>query len=163
SLDSICERAGYTRGAFYVHFKDREDLITATMERLTNSFLNALLGAGEATLDLETIVLGFADAIDKGLFPVGGQARPHQFMAACAGAEPLRQRYVEVIEEAVARVAKSVRAAQKAGTARSDLDAERIARILTVLVLGVECVADIRLPLDVKPLARTVMKLLRAS
>ncbi|MBM4360960.1 MAG: TetR family transcriptional regulator, partial [Deltaproteobacteria bacterium] len=23
SLDSICERAGYTRGAFYVHFKDR--------------------------------------------------------------------------------------------------------------------------------------------
>ena len=26
SLDAICARAGYTRGAFYVHFRDRSDL-----------------------------------------------------------------------------------------------------------------------------------------
>ena len=29
SLDAICARAGFTRGAFYVHFKDREDFVVA--------------------------------------------------------------------------------------------------------------------------------------
>ena len=29
SLDAICARAGFTRGAFYVHFKDREDFFAA--------------------------------------------------------------------------------------------------------------------------------------
>ena len=33
SLDDICARAGYTRGAFYVQFKDRDDLIVAVTER----------------------------------------------------------------------------------------------------------------------------------
>ena len=27
SLDAICARAGFTRGAFYVHFRDREELV----------------------------------------------------------------------------------------------------------------------------------------
>ncbi|HVH04632.1 MAG TPA: TetR family transcriptional regulator, partial [Myxococcota bacterium] len=33
SLDAICARAGFTRGAFYVHFRDREELLGAVMER----------------------------------------------------------------------------------------------------------------------------------
>src|SRR4051812_40727719 len=34
SLDAICERAGFTRGAFYVHFRDRDELLQAVMERV---------------------------------------------------------------------------------------------------------------------------------
>src|SRR5262252_1452795 len=29
SLDEICDRAGYTRGAFYVHFADRDEFVVA--------------------------------------------------------------------------------------------------------------------------------------
>src|SRR4249919_2412241 len=52
SLDSICARAGYTRGAFYVHFKDRDDFLIAVMERAIGGFLDALTPSGEAGRDL---------------------------------------------------------------------------------------------------------------
>ena len=32
SLDAICARAGFTRGAFYVHFKDRDDFLVAVTD-----------------------------------------------------------------------------------------------------------------------------------
>ncbi|MGH7328029.1 MAG: TetR family transcriptional regulator, partial [Polyangiaceae bacterium] len=34
SLDGICARAGFTRGAFYVHFRDRDDLLVAVVDRV---------------------------------------------------------------------------------------------------------------------------------
>ena len=42
SLDSICERAGLTRGAFYVHFADRDAFIVAVMEHVLGGFVTAL-------------------------------------------------------------------------------------------------------------------------
>jgi len=48
SLDAICARAGFTRGAFYVHFRDRDDLVVAAMERVLGAFLDAVIGRGEA-------------------------------------------------------------------------------------------------------------------
>ncbi|MCZ7684911.1 MAG: TetR family transcriptional regulator [Sandaracinaceae bacterium] len=34
SLDAICAKAGFTRGAFYVHFATRDDLIAAVVEKI---------------------------------------------------------------------------------------------------------------------------------
>src|SRR5580765_489599 len=48
SLDAICERAGFTRGAFYVHFRDRDDFLEAVMQETGASFLDAVLGTGDA-------------------------------------------------------------------------------------------------------------------
>ena len=42
SLDAICARAGFTRGAFYVHFQDRDDLLETVMERVGRLFLESL-------------------------------------------------------------------------------------------------------------------------
>jgi len=39
SLDDICDRAGFTRGAFYVHFADREALLVAVMDHVGESFV----------------------------------------------------------------------------------------------------------------------------
>jgi TetR/AcrR family transcriptional regulator, transcriptional repressor for nem operon len=39
SLDAICDRAGFTRGAFYVHFRDRDDLLVAAMDKVGEAFL----------------------------------------------------------------------------------------------------------------------------
>src|SRR5262250_414344 len=44
SLDAICARAGYTRGAFYVHFKDREDFFVAVMDWALSGILVAVMG-----------------------------------------------------------------------------------------------------------------------
>ena len=43
SLDAICERAGYTRGAFYVHFENREEFNVAVMEHVTEKFLDLVV------------------------------------------------------------------------------------------------------------------------
>jgi AcrR family transcriptional regulator len=63
SLDAICARAGYTRGAFYVHFRDREDLVAAVMERALGAFLDAIIATGEAGRDLERTVRRFEEAV----------------------------------------------------------------------------------------------------
>src|SRR5215212_2654399 len=43
SLDAICARAGYTRGAFYVHFKDRGDLLIAVVEHALTHFMDSVI------------------------------------------------------------------------------------------------------------------------
>ena len=43
SLDAICARAGFTRGAFYVHFKDREDFFAAVVEQVLQDFVDWML------------------------------------------------------------------------------------------------------------------------
>ena len=57
SLDAICEAAGKTRGAFYVHFEDREAFQVAVMERILHAYL-----AGCAALVLIAIADHLTDA-----------------------------------------------------------------------------------------------------
>src|SRR5262245_30280258 len=49
SLDAICARAGYTRGAFYVHFKDREDFFVAVMDWALSGILATVVGVNGET------------------------------------------------------------------------------------------------------------------
>jgi len=63
SLDAICSRAGFTRGAFYVHFRDREELVAAVMERALVAFFDAIIATGDGPHDLERTVRRFEDAV----------------------------------------------------------------------------------------------------
>src|SRR5690349_6561678 len=65
SLDAICARAGYTRGAFYVHFRDREQLMAAVVERVIGGFLAATIARGEEARELEQTIERFADAVAR--------------------------------------------------------------------------------------------------
>ncbi len=42
TVEDICERAGFTRGAFYSNFADREDVIDALVEREQNRLLDGV-------------------------------------------------------------------------------------------------------------------------
>src|SRR5262245_31791802 len=59
SLDAICARAGFTRGAFYVHFEDRDDFIAAVMERVLGGLLDAIIATGSREHDLAQTVTRF--------------------------------------------------------------------------------------------------------
>src|SRR5262249_58194994 len=61
SLDAICARAGYTRGAFYVHFKDREDFFVAVMDWALTGILLGVVGADGAGTDLRSAVGPFSN------------------------------------------------------------------------------------------------------
>ena len=105
SLDAICARAGFTRGAFYVHFESREDLIVAVVEEVMGGFIDAMIAGGEAGADLSQIILGFTLAVEAGQFPFPGGVRPHQVLEACTRSPTLRDKYVELISTARARLA----------------------------------------------------------
>ena len=53
SLDTICARAGYTRGAFYVHFENREQFESAVLEWVARSFLDLIVTTAVALAAME--------------------------------------------------------------------------------------------------------------
>jgi AcrR family transcriptional regulator len=154
SLDAICARAGFTRGAFYVHFADREELIVAVMEQGTASFLDRILaehreGGGEgAALDLFGIVAAFTAAVSGGAFAAFGSVPLDRFLAACARSPALRRRYVGRIEETRERIAEAVRAGQRAGAVRGDVDALAAAGLLVATALGAGVLLELRVSFD---------------
>src|SRR5262245_45301629 len=146
SLDSICARAGYTRGAFYVHFKDRDEFLIAVMSTALERFLDIIIATGDAALDLEKTISTFVAAVESGTFPMSGGVHFHQFMAACTRSDRVRARYVEVLGEAGRRVAIAVREGQGAGTVRRDVDPEAVGLMLVALVAGVQGVIEVGFP-----------------
>ena len=63
SLDAICEAAGKTRGAFYVHFEDREAFQVAVMERIISAYVAIIVQTADPAGDLERTVENFANAV----------------------------------------------------------------------------------------------------
>ncbi len=163
SLDSICALAGYTRGAFYVHFKDRDDFLIAVMTTALEGFLDAIIATGDAALDLEKTIALFVAAVGHGAFPMSGGVHFHQFMAACTRSERVRARYVEVLAEAGRRVGVAVREGQGAGTVRTDIDADAVGMMLVTLVAGVQGILEVGYPVGdlVRRAAADLLKMLR--
>lgn len=161
SLDEVCRRAGYTRGAFYVHFKDRDELMAAVMEQVGRGSLAAMLGSGEAE-DLATIVRRFAQALESGAHPLtkAGGVRPYQLLDACARSPAIRERYVALVSESVDRLAQVLRSHQQGGAVRGDVDPRHLATLLEALVIGLETMHDVEVPVDLEASAVTLLRLL---
>jgi TetR/AcrR family transcriptional regulator, transcriptional repressor for nem operon len=178
SLDAICERAGFTRGAFYVHFRDRDEFLEAVMERLGSQFLDAVLadeddgtsaalprdgplqGQAKSGTALTRTMARFVGAVAAGEYPLmrEGGVRPHQLLDACARSPAIRAQYIRLAEESVVRLAKIVRADQKAGTLRDDVDDRSVATLLLAAIIGAQTMNELRMKLD---LGRTGAALLR--
>jgi TetR/AcrR family transcriptional repressor of nem operon len=161
SLDEICAAAGYTRGAFYVHFKDREDLITAVVAETNQRRLESFIARGEGALDLERTIRMFADAVRSGGFPGVGAVQLHQFLAAVARSPPVRAEQQRLVAEAKVKLAHAVREGQAAGSVRGDVKPEAVAEILLALVGGVEVLMAYGTPPDILGVARAVLRMLR--
>lgn len=159
SLDDICRRAGYTRGAFYVHFESREELIVAVMERTRARLLESFLSGR----DLEATVRGFADAVQSGAYPPpSGVVKLHNFLDACVRLPLLRKRHLALLDDTLARLAATVKAAQSAGKARRDVSADAAGLLLLTLVTGVDTLLELGFRFDVRGAAAAMLKLLRA-
>jgi TetR/AcrR family transcriptional repressor of nem operon len=150
SLDAICARAGFTRGAFYVHFRDRDELVAAVVERVIAHNQLALLGDEASAPDLRTTILRFIARVVGGEpTAVGTPAwRFRHTLAACARVPAVRSRYLALQTRGIELVAGAVRAGQKAGTVRDDVAAPQLAEILVAISLGISAAVDLGLPLD---------------
>ena len=162
SLDAICARAGFTRGAFYVHFRDRDDLIVAVVERvLSQTHADLRLDDEGATPELGHIIPRFAARIREGHpAAVGTPAwRFRHTLAACARIPKLRERYVALQRAAIESVGAAVDAGQKSGTIRSDLDANAIAEIMVMVGLGINAALELGMPFDLNAGAKALEQL----
>lgn len=160
SLDAICARARRTRGAFYVHFRDRDDFLVAIMDHVGREFLDAVLAADAS--DLATIAGRFLQAVAQGQYPLmkRGGVRPHQLLDACARSPVIRARYVALVQESITRVAAAIAADQTSQRLRADVDATRLAAIILAAVIGAQTMMELRVPFDPLPAARVMLTLL---
>jgi len=170
SLDAICARAGFTRGAFYVHFRDREDLVAAVMQRALGGFLDAIIATGEEAHDLERTVRRFEGAVagiaqpggarSRGVSPVPGGVAFHRILDACERSVAIRKRFVALLSEAAERVAKTAAAGQIAATVRRDVSADGLGALLVTLALGFVASVEVGVPFDPAAARRVVLALL---
>lgn len=172
SLDAVCARAGLTRGAFYVHFADRDALVVAVVTRVIARFLDAVI-AGDEPAGLDATIGRFVDAVD--VAQAGARARRHRDPLVLAGLLPLhrileaasrspaiRSRLIEIAHEARDRVAAAARAGQRAGRVRRDVEPEQLAAVLVATALGALLGAEVGVPLDLRALQATILRMVVA-
>lgn len=162
SLDAICERAGYTRGAFYVHFKDRDDLLVAVMDHVGATVIDALISGGDDGDDLERAFAIFVAAFESGEYPLSrpGGVRPHQLMDACARSPLVRERYVALAMESIRRVARAVEIGQANGKVRTDVNAADIGPMLLATIIGAQTMRELAVPFDAASFASSLLTML---
>ena len=164
SLDAICARAGYTRGAFYGHFADRDDFLVAVMDEVGRRFLDAVLSAASGAHDLTSVAGRFLTALARGDYPLAGKrgVKPHQLLDACARSPRIRARYVALVEDAIARLGAVIGGDQARGVLRRDLDPAELARLLLAVVIGAHTMLELDMELDVARLGGQLVRVLRA-
>ena len=163
SLDAICARAGYTRGAFYGHFADRDDFLVAVMDEVGRRFLDAVLSAAAGAQDLTSVAGRFLTALARGDYPLAGKrgVKPHQLLDACARSPRIRARYVALVEDAIERLATIIAADQAKSGLRRDLDPRQLARLLLAIVIGAHTMLELDMELDVARLGGQLVRVLR--
>lgn len=170
SLDAICARAGFTRGAFYVHFKDRDDFLVAVMEDVLGRFLDAVIATGDEAHDLGHTLDRFTGALDLVHRPSGtrswsaspllGPLQISRLIEAAARSPAIRARLVDIVGEAVARVAQATQSGQTRGTVRRDVAPEVGAQLLVISALGLLGALELGVQLDLPAMRAAVGRLL---
>jgi TetR/AcrR family transcriptional repressor of nem operon len=162
SLDAICARAGFTRGAFYVHFADRDAFVVAVMESVIGDFLDAVVASDRGGDDLGETVSRFVRALVAGNPLTGGSGsmHTHRLLDVCTRSPEIRARLLAMLAGAQQRVAQAVTEGQEAGTVRRDLPADTVAATLVALAMGVVQVFELGAPVDVDGLRAAVLGLL---
>jgi AcrR family transcriptional regulator len=171
SLDAICARAGFTRGAFYVHFRDREDFIAAAMDHLLGAVLDAVIATGDGARDLAETVDRFAGLLalrdsarearaETAETPGPGALPLHRVLEACEGSPELATRLVGLLGEARQRLVRAAAEGREAGSVRGDVEPDPVASLLLIVALGALVAQDLALPVDVDAVRAAVRTLL---
>jgi len=134
SVDEIAEQAGYTKGAVYSHFADKDALFLALLEehygRRVEAYTEIMLD-GESLDETYRAISSFmaeADAREPDWLPLLAE-----FTAHAARREELRRAYVEVRRhflEAIANLIETVAARHGAALRVTPLEAARASSIL---------------------------------
>ena len=163
SLDAICARAGFTRGAFYVHFKDRDDFLEAVVDRVMTDFVTSVVAAGEEGDDLGETIDRFLQAAASGTVPLmGDRALIQQLMArGMQRADNMRAGFRNLLQVALGRLAASAKAAREAGKLKTEVDEDLVAAWLVAAALGLTSLLEAGIELDFHRIRQSARQLLQ--
>ena len=162
SLDAICEQAGFTRGAFYVHFASREDLVAAVMEESLREVIDGVIAAGGTGGDLEATIdryVAVAELMRRGPLREGG-VRFHQLLEAGHRTPRIGRLLSGLLQDAGRRLEIAVRAARDAGRATDRVEPRELASLLLLLALGVMVADEVDLPVDLGSARDALLRLI---
>jgi TetR/AcrR family transcriptional repressor of nem operon len=160
SLDAICARAGFTRGAFYVHFKDRDDFLLSVMDKVLSEFINSVIATGEYGEDLRKTVDLFIGAAENGLLPmVFGEINLRVLLEAGSRNPAIRERFAVLLGDAITRMTAATGDAQAAGTVREDLRPDDVGMLLVASAVGLVVLTEAEVKLDISGMRETVYRL----
>jgi TetR/AcrR family transcriptional regulator, transcriptional repressor for nem operon len=165
SLDAICARAGYTRGAFYVHFKDREDFLDTVIARVLDSFLDGVIATEAQGEDLQHTIARFLSVLGAGQVPqLSGQSLAlHQVMDAISRLPNVEQRLVHVFRSAIERVAAVAAQGQQANTVRNDVDASHIGLLYVAAAVGLVTLEHAGIVVDIPGATEAATRIVSTS
>jgi AcrR family transcriptional regulator len=163
SLDAICARAGFTRGAFYVHFRNRDDFLSAVIDRVLVVFVDTVVSASQSGNDLNETIGRFLAAASQGRVPLMGQRRLilHLMTRGVERAEKMRARFKVLLEHAILRLATAVSNGQAAGTVQTTVEPDLIAAWLVAAALGLTTLLNFGVAIDFKRVQESARELLR--
>jgi AcrR family transcriptional regulator len=153
TVDEIVREAGYSKGAFYVHFESKEDLFWAMLEERISGVQETLREA----VDIDLPVAENQRRILEAIFALDREdpAWPALFMefAAHAGRNPkVRDRLGEMYRRWHIFTVQLLTTAKEAGKVRKDLDVEFTASAIIALMEGTLIQSRLT-PDDVRPQA----------
>jgi AcrR family transcriptional regulator len=159
SLDVICARAGFTRGAFYVHFANRDDFVVQLMDWVFSGFLDSIVTASSGDGSLRDVIDRFLAALDSDQLPLSRLgARLPQLLEASYRLPQVRERMRGLILEAIERVSKRALEDQQRGQGRLDIDPKCQATVLVAAALGGMMMRDAGVPIEFPPVRDAVLR-----
>jgi AcrR family transcriptional regulator len=150
SLDAICARAGKTRGAFYVHFADREALLIAAMDKMLGALIRGVVRAGDReSAGLAGGIRQFAASAARRAPEVhaGRELRFHHVLEACRASPAIGERYRALVAAATGWASQAIGSEQAAGRI-TGARAEDAAAVLVAMAFGVVTLLELEVPID---------------
>lgn len=165
SIDEICTRAGYSRGAFYAHFAGRDELVVEAMGTRRRATLDGLLEAarGGDGLHVTALLELLGSLIAAGSFPPKGRVRSAEFLQACRRSKKLRTAHLELLTRMTERLAEMAARNRESGAMRDDVNPVAVGALLVVLEAGAEVMVNLGWDYDVVAVAKVISRLLAAS
>lgn len=163
SLDAICARAGFTRGAFYVHFRNRDDFLAAVIDRVLVVFVDSVVSASHSGHDLSDTVERFLTLASRGKVPLMSQQRLilHLMTRGVQRADKMRARFKALLEDALSRLASAAREGQTADVVKVEVDPDLIAMWLAASALGLTTLINLGVDVDFERVRESARVLLR--
>jgi TetR/AcrR family transcriptional repressor of nem operon len=162
SLAEICQRAGYSRGAFYVHFHDRQEFLVAISEWMFSAMTDSLISDEDAPDDLAVSALRFTHALSTGQWPLIPRIRVAavRLMDALSRWPRIREAFDRFTTETIEKFEHGAKAGQRAGFVRPDLDPHAVGAMLMIASMGAIILHNVGLSIDYQRQAETLLRLI---